>query len=61
LKNTTPQKIPSKLLVFQSGNAMLRPTSRTANIVSVLATAHRHPATIAQTMRWGACRKSLAM
>src|SRR5918998_4372729 len=58
LKSSTPQRIPSRLLLFQSGNAMLSPTSRMAKIVSVFATAHRHPASTAQTMRCGACRRS---
>src|SRR6476469_10018080 len=48
-KKRTPQRIRSRLLLFQSGKAMLKPTSRTAKIVSVLATAHRHPASTAQT------------
>src|SRR6185436_16905769 len=60
LKKTTPQMIPSRLLLFQRGNAMLRPTSRTANIVSVLATAHRQPASTAHTIRCGACLRSAA-
>ena len=38
-------------LVFHSGKAMARPTSRMAKTVSVLATAHRAPASSAQTMR----------
>jgi hypothetical protein len=37
--------------VFQSGKAVARPTSRMAKTVSVLATAHRPPARIAQRMR----------
>src|ERR1043165_8967580 len=37
---------------------MLRPTSRTAKMVSVLATAHKQPASTAQTMRCGAWRRS---
>src|ERR1043166_2544087 len=53
-----PQRMPSRLLLFQSGKAMLRPTSRTAKMVSVLATAHKQPASTAQTMRWGAWRRS---
>src|ERR1044071_871214 len=53
-----PQRIPSRLLLFQSGKAMLRPTSRTAKMVSVLATAHKQPASTAQTMRCGAWRRS---
>src|ERR1043166_4041 len=53
-----PQRMPSRLLLFQSGKAMLRPTSRTAKMVSVLATAHKLPASTAQTMRWGAWRRS---
>src|SRR5689334_5487969 len=61
LKNTIPQMIPSRLLLFHSGKAMLKPTSRTAKIVSVLATAHRHPARIAHTIRCGAWRRSAAM
>src|SRR3954467_15289039 len=60
-KKTIPQRIPSRLLLFHSGNAMLNPTSRTAKIVRVFATAHRHPARIAHTIRCGACLKSAAM
>src|SRR5437762_1147845 len=59
-KNGTPQRIPSRLLLFHNGNAMLSPTSRTAKIVSVLATAHRQPASTAHTMRCGACLRSAA-
>ena len=43
-----------RLLAFQSGKAMLRPTSRMAKIVIVFATAHKHPASTPQTTRWGA-------
>jgi hypothetical protein len=53
--------MPSKLLLFQRGKAMLSPTSRTAKMVSVFATAHKQPASTAQTMRCGACRRSAAM
>ena len=34
--------MPTRELVFQSGKAMARPTSRMAKTVSVLATAHKH-------------------
>jgi hypothetical protein len=60
-KSTTPQKIPSRLLLFHSGNAIVSPTSRIAKIVSVLATAHSAPASTDHTMRCGACRKSARM
>src|ERR1700761_6071163 len=53
LKKINPHKIPSKLFEFQSGNAMLNPTSRIAKIVSVFATAQMHPAKIAQIKRCG--------
>ena len=46
-----PQKIPIKEFAFHKGNAMARPTSRIANTVSVFATAHKAPATSAQTIR----------
>src|SRR5215831_8203071 len=59
LKSRNPQKIPRRLLVFQRGKAMLRPTLRIAYMVSVLATAHMHPARIAQTTRCGAWATSL--
>ena len=59
-KKTTPQKIPSRLLLFHNGKAMLRPTSRTAKIVRVLATAHKQPASTAHTIRCGACLRSAA-
>src|SRR5215470_7637576 len=58
LKNRKPQKMPSRLLEFHSGKAMLSPTSRIAKMVSVLATAHKHPARTAQTTRCGARRTS---
>src|SRR5688500_19717725 len=41
LKKITPQKIPSRLLMFHSGNEMLRPSSRTDEIVRVLSTGDR--------------------
>src|ERR1700730_11587947 len=43
LKKRKPHRMPSRLLEFHRGKAMLRPTSRIAKIVMVLATAHRHP------------------
>ena len=58
LKSSQPQKRPTRLLVFHSGKAMDRPTLRTAKMVSVLATAHNIPASIAHTMRWGLSRRS---
>ena len=50
--NNQPQKMPTSELVFQSGKAMARPTSRMAKTVRVLATAHSIPARIAMGMRW---------
>src|SRR2546425_3783583 len=44
LKKRNPQKIPSRLFEFHSGKAMLSPISRIAKMVSVFATAQRHPA-----------------
>src|SRR5438445_705765 len=58
LKNTTPQRMPSRLFAFNSGNAMLNPMSLIAKMVSVLATAQRHPASAAHTTRCGAWRTS---
>src|SRR5262249_25843866 len=57
-KRRYPQKIPSRLFVFHKGKAMLKPTSRIAKMVNVLATAQRQPASTAQTTRWGAWRTS---
>src|ERR1700688_5132546 len=51
LKKRKPQRMPSRLLEFHSGNAMLRPTSRIAKIVIVLATAQRHPPSTAQMIK----------
>src|ERR1700728_82547 len=59
LNSSQPQKMPSRLLVFHSGNAMLRPTLRMAYMVSVLATAHMDPASTAHTIKCGAWRRSL--
>jgi len=58
LKKRNPQKIPSKLFEFQSGKAMLSPTSRMAKMVSVFATAQRQPARTAQIIKCGARRTS---
>src|SRR5882672_1668398 len=58
LKKRNPQKIPSKLFEFQSGKAMLKPTSRMAKMVRVLATAQRQPARTAQMTKCGARRTS---
>src|ERR1700730_9675637 len=58
LKKTHPHNMPSRLFEFHSGKAMLKPTSRMAKIVMVLATAHRHPAKTAQIRRCGARRMS---
>ena len=58
LNNVIPHKIPIRLFMFHSGNAMLSPTSRIAKIVSVLATAHRQPASTPQITKCGACRRS---
>jgi len=49
-EHRTPQD-PSRLFAFHKGKAMLRPMSRMAKMVSVLATAQRHPASTAHTMR----------
>ena len=46
-----PHKIPTRELVFQRGKAIVRPTSRIANTVRVLATAHNAPARMAQTIK----------
>ena len=51
LNSRHPQKSPTRLFVFHSGNAIARPTLRTAKIVSVLATAHSIPPTSAHTIR----------
>ena len=59
LNNRQPQKSPTRLLVFHSGNAMARPTLRTPKMVSVLATAHSIPASSAHTIRCGFSRRSL--
>src|SRR4051812_43933662 len=56
--NNQPQKMPTSELVFQSGKAMARPTSRMANTVSVLATAHNMPAMMAVGMRWRLAARS---
>src|SRR6266550_2465271 len=58
LKNTNPQTMPSRPFEFQRGNAIVRPMSRIAKIVSVFATAQRLPASTAHTTRCGACRTS---
>src|SRR5579875_2712013 len=57
-KKNQPQNRPTRVLVFQRGKAMERPTSRMAKTVNVLATAQRAPARTAQTMRWGRLRRS---
>src|ERR1700730_8152504 len=57
-KNSTPQRIPMRVFVFQRGNAILRPRSLMAKMVSVLATDHKQPAMIAQMTRCGALRIS---
>src|ERR1041384_6124706 len=51
--SSQPQKIPSKLFRFHKGKAMLKPIFRIAKIVSVFATAHKHPASTPQRMRCG--------
>src|SRR5579864_6842321 len=51
LNKSVPQIIAIKLLAFHSGNAILKPISRTANTVNVLPTAHRQPAITPQTIR----------
>src|SRR5260370_36181123 len=58
LKKRKPQRMPRRLLEFHKGKAMLKPLSRMAKIVSVLATAQRHPARSAQMTRWGVRRTS---
>src|ERR1700674_4956946 len=58
LKKRNPQKMPRRLFEFHRGKAMLRPISRMAKMVMVLATAQRHPARTAQISRWGARRIS---
>src|SRR5437762_6612712 len=50
--------MPRRLLEFQRGKAMLKPMSRIAKIVNVLATAQRQPASNAQMIRCGARRTS---
>src|SRR6267154_4523744 len=57
-KNNTPHRIPMRAFVFHRGKAMLRPRSRMAKMVRVLATDHRQPAMIAHMTRWGALRIS---
>src|ERR1700687_2069684 len=44
LKKRKPQRMPSRLLEFHSGKAMLRPMSRMAKMVLGLGTAQRDPA-----------------
>src|SRR3954464_54923 len=56
--NSQPQKMPTRELVFQSGKAMARPTSRMAKTVRVLATAHSMPAMMAVGMRWRLAARS---
>src|SRR5205807_3845201 len=51
LKKRKPHRMPRRLFEFHNGKAMLRPISRMAKIVSVLATAQRHPARSAQITR----------
>src|SRR5713226_3094703 len=58
LKKRKPQRMPRRLFEFHKGKAMLKPMSRMAKIVSVLATAQRHPARSAQMIRCGARRTS---
>src|SRR6516165_6240164 len=57
-KKNQPQNTPTRLLMFQRGKAIDKPTSRTAKTVKVLPTAHREPARMAQITKWGFCRKS---
>src|SRR5207244_11569520 len=45
-------------LGFRGWSAPLQPLSLLGSMVGVLATAHRPPARMAQTTRWGACRTS---
>src|SRR6266436_8779534 len=51
LKKRKPQRMPRRLFEFHKGKAMLKPMSRIAKIVRVLATAQRHPASSAQMTR----------
>src|ERR1017187_6209441 len=50
-KRRRPHRMPTREFVFHKGNAIVKPTSRMAKTVRVLATAHNMPARIAQTMR----------
>src|SRR5580698_4963 len=54
-----PQASPTRLFVFQSGNAIASPTLRTAKMVSVFPTAHNMPPSTAHTIRCGLSRRSL--
>src|SRR6266853_1579589 len=58
LNSSHPQNNPIRPLVFHKGNAIESPTSRMAKTVSVLATAHSPPATMAHTIRCGFARRS---
>src|ERR1700719_3889497 len=51
LKKRKPQRMPRRLFEFHKGKAMLKAMSRMARIVSVLATAQRHPARSAQMIK----------
>src|SRR5438876_8229005 len=55
IKQKKAPKMPRRLLVFHRGKATPSPMSRTAKMVIVLATAHRQPASTAQTIKCGAC------
>src|SRR5262249_41757091 len=50
-KRSQPHTRPTMLLVFHRGKAIDSPIRRIAKTVSVLATAHKTPARIAQTIR----------
>lgn len=53
--------MPTRLLEFHKGKAMLRPISLIAKMVKVFPTAQRHPANTPQTTRWGTCCRSAPM
>src|SRR5882762_2521159 len=56
LKKRKPQRMPRRLFEFHKGKAMLKPMSRMAKIVSVLATAQMHPERSARRVMCGAQR-----
>ncbi len=56
--SSRPHRMPISELVFHNGNAIASPTSRMANTVSVLATAHSIPARIANGINCRFCPRS---